>query len=188
MNKLQQMAQQMGQAQQSLQQGDGKQAADAMQQMAQELDKMQQDMNEAEMINMAMEQLEMAKDAMGCKFCNGEGCQDCMGNQWRTTRARTRTASLAAAWARALASESGPRNKPRRTRATRKCEARIAAAPPRSPGWSKARTSRVKLARAIKEEMANLGAEPADPLTSERLPNSRREQAEQYFEMLREGK
>ena len=34
----------------------------------------------------------------------------------------------------------------------------------------------------IKEEMASLGAEPADPLTSERLPNSRREHAEQYFQ------
>ena len=42
--------------------------------------------------------------------------------------------------------------------------------------------------QSIKEEMANLSAEPADPLTSERLPNSRREHAEQYFERLREGK
>ena len=36
--------------------------------------------------------------------------------------------------------------------------------------------------------MATLSAEPADPLTSERLPSSRREHAEEYFELLREGK
>jgi hypothetical protein len=41
---------------------------------------------------------------------------------------------------------------------------------------------------SIQEEMSTLTAEPADPLTSERLPNSRRQHAEQYFEMLREGK
>ncbi len=44
------------------------------------------------------------------------------------------------------------------------------------------------VAQNIKEEMATQAAEPADPLTSDRLPNSRREQAEQYFQALREGK
>ncbi len=44
------------------------------------------------------------------------------------------------------------------------------------------------VAEAIKEEMATLEAEPADPLTAERLPNSRREHAQQYFDLLREGK
>jgi hypothetical protein len=44
------------------------------------------------------------------------------------------------------------------------------------------------VAEAIKEEMATFGAEPADPLTAERLPNSRRDHAEQYFEIMREGK
>ncbi len=80
MNKLQQLAQQMGQCQQCLKQGDGQKAADAMAQMAKQLDQMQQDMNEMEMLNAAMDQLEMTKDAMGCKFCNGEGCEHCMGN------------------------------------------------------------------------------------------------------------
>jgi hypothetical protein len=44
------------------------------------------------------------------------------------------------------------------------------------------------VAESIKEEMATLSAEPADPLTSERLPNSRKEHAEEYFKILRNGK
>jgi hypothetical protein len=44
------------------------------------------------------------------------------------------------------------------------------------------------VAQNIKEEMETLTAQPADPLTSERLPKSRRQHAEQYFQMLREGK
>jgi len=42
--------------------------------------------------------------------------------------------------------------------------------------------------QSIKEEMASQSAEPADPLTVERLPRNQREQAEQYFNALREGK
>ena len=45
-----------------------------------------------------------------------------------------------------------------------------------------------EVAQNIKEEMAQRAAEPADPLTSDRLPHSRREQAEQYFQALRDGK
>ena len=48
--------------------------------MAQQLDKMQQEAKEMENIDMAMEQIEMAKDGMTCKFCNGEGCEHCMGS------------------------------------------------------------------------------------------------------------
>jgi hypothetical protein len=44
------------------------------------------------------------------------------------------------------------------------------------------------VAQSIKEEMKASAAEPADPLTSDRLPSSRREQAEQYFQALRDGK
>ena len=42
--------------------------------------------------------------------------------------------------------------------------------------------------QSIKDEMASQAAEPADPLTSERLPKNQRDQAQQYFDALREGK
>jgi hypothetical protein len=44
------------------------------------------------------------------------------------------------------------------------------------------------VAEAIKEEMATMAAEPADPVTSERLPSGRREHAQEYFDILREGR
>lgn len=187
MNKLQQMAQQMGQIQQGLKQGDGKKAADAMSKMAQQLDQMQKDMNEAEMINMAMDQIEMAKDAMVCKNCNGEGCEQCMGKNG--------------------GNKFNPDGKPRRGN---KGQGPGIGPRPEERGATNTRDTQVKqntrrgaatfgglvegpnvkgeVGQSIKEEMANLKTEPADPLTSERLPNSRREQAEQYFKMLREGK
>src|SRR6185436_18155549 len=45
-----------------------------------------------------------------------------------------------------------------------------------------------EVVQTIQQEMAMKGAEPADPLTSDRLPDSRREQAKQYFDLLREGR
>jgi hypothetical protein len=45
-----------------------------------------------------------------------------------------------------------------------------------------------EIGEAIKEEMAQFGTEPADPLAAERLPTSRRDHAEEYFQNLREGK
>ena len=48
-----------------------------MQQMAQQLSQMQQEANEMEMLDAAMDQLQMAKDAMACQNCQGAGCEQC---------------------------------------------------------------------------------------------------------------
>ena len=40
----------------------------------------------------------------------------------------------------------------------------------------------------IQQEMASFGNSTADPLTTERLPRNRREHAEEYFNLLRDGK
>ena len=48
--------------------------------MAQQLAQMQQEMDEMEMLDAAMDQLDMAKDAMACENCVGEGCEACQGN------------------------------------------------------------------------------------------------------------
>jgi hypothetical protein len=45
-----------------------------------------------------------------------------------------------------------------------------------------------EVAQSVTEEMQALSTKPADPLTNEKLSKSRRQHAEQYFQMLREGK
>ena len=187
MNKLQQLAQQMGQIQQGLKQGDGKKAADAMNQMAQQLDKMQQDANEMQNLDMAMEQIEMAKDAMACKFCNGEGCEHCMGNFANNDMFNPNGKP---GMGMGQGKGFGPRPEERSATNTRdtqvKQKSRRGAAT--FGGLVDGPNIKGEVVQSIKQEMAASAAEPADPLTSERLPNSRREQAEQYFQMLRDGK
>jgi hypothetical protein len=188
MDKLQKLAQQLGQAQQAVQQGDGKKAADAMSQMAQQLDQMQQDMKEMEMLNAAMDQLQMAKDAMACKLCNGEGCEACQGPMANMNGGKNPNGKPGRGMGQGVG--IGPR--PEERNPTNVRDSQVKQNPHRGAatfgGLVEGPNIKGDVAQSIKEEMATLSAEPADPLTSERLPNSRREHAEQYFQMLREGK
>lgn len=190
MNRLQQMAQQMGQAQQALQQGDGQKAADAMNQMAQQLDQMQQQMNEMEMLDAAMAQLEMAKDAMACEECNGEGCEACQGALANLGFGENMNMNGEPGMGMGQGVGVGPR--PEERNATNLRNTQVKQKPQRGAatfgGLVEGPNIKGDVAQSIKEEMATLSAQPADPLTSERLPNSRRQHAEQYFQMLREGK
>ncbi len=188
MNKLQQLAQQMGQIQQGLEQGDGQQAADAMAQLAQQLDQMQQDMNELEMLDAAMDQLEMAKDAMACAECQGGGCEACQGGMANMGLGNNLEGKPGMGMG--LGRGIGPR--PDEKNDTNLRDTRVRQKPRQGAavfgGMVEGPNIKGEVEQSIKEEMATLSAEPADPLTSERLPKSRRQHAEQYFQMLREGK
>jgi hypothetical protein len=186
MNKLQQLAQHMGEAQQSLKKGDGQKAAQAMSQMAQQLDQMQKDANEMENISMAMDQIEMAKDAMTCKFCNGEGCEHCMGELASNSKNPNGKPG------RGMGQGKGNGPRPEEQTATNLRDSQVKQNTRKGAatfgGLIDGPNIKGDVGQSIKEEMATLNAGPADPLTSERLPNSRREHAEQYFQMLRDGK
>ena len=79
MDRLRQIADKLGQCQKCMQKGDGQGAAAELEQVAQSLQEMQSELEQLEMLDQALEQLAQAKEAMGCKQCNGEGCQACMG-------------------------------------------------------------------------------------------------------------
>jgi hypothetical protein len=185
MDRMQQMAQQMGQAQQALQQGDGQKASDAMAQLGQQLDQMEQEMNELEMLDAAIDELELAKDAMACAECQGVGCEACQGNMGFGKNFDGRP-GMGMGEGRGI----GPR--PDEENATNLRDTRVRQKPRQGAavfgGMVEGPNIKGDVAQSIKEEMETLTAEPADPLTSDRLSKSRRQHAEQYFQMLREGK
>jgi hypothetical protein len=155
--------------------------------MANQLAEMQQEMNELEMLDAAMNQLDMAKDAMACEDCDGEGCAECQGgNMMGFGNQMNRMPGMGMGEGRG----AGPR--PDERNPTNFRETRVRQKPRQGPatfgGLVDGPNIKGEVAQAIKEEMATLEAEPADPLTSERLSSSRREHAEQYFKLLREGK
>jgi hypothetical protein len=187
MNRLQQLAQQMAQAKQGLQQGDAQKAANAMAKLAEQLNQMQQEMNEMEMLDAAMEGLQMAKDAMACEECDGEGCAACQGNMGNMFANR-----MGQGMGMGMGEGRGSGPRPDEKNATNTRDTRVRQTPRNGSavfgGWVEGPNMKGDVAEAIKEEMATLEADPADPLTSERLPSSRREHAQQYFQLLRDGK
>ena len=80
MQQMQKMAQAMDDAMKSMQQGDGKSAAEAMDQIAQQLGDMADEMSELEDLESALDSLSQAKDQMRCQDCGGAGCKQCQGN------------------------------------------------------------------------------------------------------------
>lgn len=187
-DRLQKLAQQLAQAQQALQQGDGKQAAKAMDQMAQQLGQMQKEMEELKTLNAALDQLEMAKDAMVCKNCNGEGCEQCQGNNFGNKDGPLKNGKPGNGMGKGVG--IGPRPDEKNATNTRETQVKQNAKHGAATFGGLVEGPNIKgdVAQSIREEMATQAAEPADPLTIDRLPNSRREQAQEYFELLREGK
>ena len=158
-----------------------------MAKMAEQLGQMQQQMNEMEMLDAAMDQLEMAKDAMACEECEGEGCEACMGSMANMDQFSTKCPVANEQRHGRRSPGPAPVRGPTRRNATNTARHARASgsrskAPPTFAGMVEGPNVKGDVAQAIKEEMATLEAEPADPLTSERLPNSRREHAEEYFQ------
>lgn len=74
MDRLRQMANQLGQCAQSAGSGQGQQAAAQLGELAGVLEQMQTEMDELEMLEDAMAQIGECKGAMSCGNCNGLGC------------------------------------------------------------------------------------------------------------------
>jgi hypothetical protein len=192
MDRLQQLAQKMAQAQHGLQNGNGKKAADAMAQMAKQLAQMQKDMDQMKALDAMLDQMELAKDAMVCKNCNGKGCEECQGMLGMNGPMNNAMNPNGKPGRNPTGQGPGIGNRPEERGDTNTRETQVRQNSRRGSatfgGLVEGPNIKGDVAQSIKEEMTTRAAEPADPLTSDRLPNSRREQAEQYFQALREGK
>jgi hypothetical protein len=190
MQALQQLAQQMGECQACMNAGDQQGAQQALEQLAQQMQQMQLNADEMAMLDEAMQQIEMAKQSMACAQCQGAGCQACQG-KFASTKAGQGD-QQGSQNGPGIGKGSGPGRMPEDLKKTgfRDSQVRQNAQKgamtfgglvdgPNLPGIA---------AEQIKAEMTTEAAEPADPLTSERLPRSRREHAEEYFNLLREGR
>jgi hypothetical protein len=188
MDRLQKLANQLAQAQKGLQQGDGKKAAAAMDQMAAEMGQLQKEMDELKMLDAALANMEMAKDAMMCKNCNGKGCEQCQGNMFANNKGMRMDGKPGMGMGQGPG--MGPRPEDRGATNTRDSQVRQQSRKGAATFGGLVEGPNIKgdVVQAIQQEMATKGAEPADPLTNDRLPDSRREQAQQYFDLLREGK
>ncbi len=78
MAMIQQMADTLSKAQQSMKNGDAQAAQEALEQMASQLQQMNQSDSELQDLDQLMDSLSQSKSQMSCKQCNGAGCANCM--------------------------------------------------------------------------------------------------------------
>jgi len=182
MNKLSQLAQQAGECQQCMKQGDGAGAAQALDQMMKQMEQLEQEMAEGEMLEAALDQLQMAKDAMACQDCQGQGCQACQGGGNKFSEKPGNGMGPGRGF--------GPRPDEKNDVNFRDSRVRqkIGKGSAVVVGEAEGPNIRGQVGEAIKQEMISSASEPADPTVVEQLPKSRREHAEDYFNLLREGR
>lgn len=180
MNNLDKLAQKLQECQDCMNAGDKQGAAQAMSELAKQLEQMQQDMDEMQMLDEALAQLDAAKNAMGCGQCNGEGCQACggMGNKFGEKPGNGMGAGRG----------FGPR--PDEENPTKFRDSRVKQKPGQGSatfgGFVDGPNMAGETAVTEEQELSAANSEPADPLSSQRLPRAHGEHAEEYFKAMRD--
>jgi tetratricopeptide (TPR) repeat protein len=184
MDALQKMAQQMGQCRECLKNGDGQAAAAQLDQLAQNLQELQNQADQLETLDQMLDEIAMAKEAMGCQECKGEGCAACQGQFGNGGGEGDRPG-------RGLGEGQGQGERPEAKTDTSFYESRVKGQV--QPGEA-VRTGSAggpnQAGKTLQETQAELQSsfhEQADPLLDLRLPKKEREHTREYFRRYREG-
>ncbi len=183
-DRMKQMAEGLGEASEAMKNGDSEAAAEAMESIADELGEMQQEMDELEELDQAMDELSQAKDQMRCQQCQGEGCQNCqgMGNQFGQQPGN----------GNGLGRGQGQGERPEAEDDTNTYETQVRGTPQKgrgiiagvAGGQNKRGVTRAELQETVRGALS----EESDPVENQSLPRTEREHAQQYLDLLREGK
>lgn len=181
MKLAKQMADQMGQCTKCMQQGDKAGAAKAMSKLQEQLAELQQQADEMAMLEDAMSELEMAKDAMSCKECNGEGCQACMGMGNRFGRPGM-----------GLGRGRGQGPRPEEKTDSKFYDTKVKQQTGKGAAlvvdFVDGPNMKGQVQQEIQTQFESMKAEETDPLTGQQLPRAYREHTQKYFDTLREDK
>jgi hypothetical protein len=182
MNRMQQMADSLDQCKQCLQEGQGGQAAAGLDQLAKSLEQLQDATDQLETLDQIMDDIAMAKDAMGCEACDGRGCEGCMGGAFGWQQGQ----------GNGIGDGQGFGERPEEQTDTRFYESQVrgevrqgaAVVTGTVGGPNRAGRSLVETREAISGAMS----QDPDPLIDLQLPKTERDHTRQYFESLRDGR
>ena len=191
MEKLNEMAEKLAKAAQAVKDGDPKQAAQQMDQIAENLQKMAKDMEELQTVDEMMNEIADAKDAMNCKECDGEGCEHCQskgqGKDGKGGKGKNQKGRPGDGLGEGRGYGSRPEEETEKSFFDSKVGAKPKAGEAFRAGYADGKNLAGKSQEEIKVQITtSLSADP-DPLTNQRLPKAQREQAKQYFERIRKG-
>ena len=180
MKRMQQMGDQLADAAQKMQNGQQQQAANQLNQMAQEMQDLQAQLDELEMLDEAMDQMEAARDQM-CKAC--EGMNGMMG-QMGMNRGQMQ--------GNGMGEGRGAGDRPEEENETGSYDSQVRADPKAGRGvivdYVEGKNKAGQTLIDIKAEMESESSLSSDALTEVRLSKDHQQNAQEYFDMVREGK
>ena len=190
LSRLQELANQLKDGAQSLQNGDGKAAAQQLDQLAQNLQQLQQQMENLKTLDEMMTEIAGAKSAMNCQKCGGEGCEACE-NALAAMAGSTPNASGDRP-GRGMGEGQGQGERPEEETETGGYRARVGAEARQGEAVRVGDATGPNVAgnslETIKKEIASSFSEDPDPVVQQTLPRREREQTKEYFELLRKGR
>jgi len=180
MNRMQKMGNQLAKASEQMKNGNQKQAADQLAKMAQEMQDLQAQLDELEMLDEAMDQMEMARDQM-CKACNGKNG---MMSQMPGMGQMPGTGM-------GMGDGQGRGERPEEENDTGSYDSQVRADPKSGRGvivdYVDGRNRAGQTLIEIKETMESDSSLNSDALTETRLSKDHQQNAQEYFDMVREG-
>lgn len=183
MEQLKRMADKLGQCGKCMKQGDKAGAKAAMDSMQTELAELQQQADEMAMLEEALSELDMAKDSMNCKDCDGDGCPSCRGGD-----GNSRVGPPGMGMGRGRGTGPRPEEKTNSGFFDTKAKTKTGKGAAVVVGSAEGPTMKGRVEQQIQTEFEAAEAADQDPLTDQQLPRTYREHAKKYFDGLREGK
>jgi hypothetical protein len=169
MQKLQDLAQKLGQCSKCLRDGKGADAAKALAQMQEAL---QGQLEEMKMLDDAEKELAQAKDQMNCGKCGGAGCEECQGPPGN-----------------GLGKGRGfgprPENKTDTAMYDSKVKQKIGQGAASVVGMTDGENVKGDVRQQIQQQVESAKHGTTDPLTGRHMPRKHGEHAKEYFNGLR---
>jgi hypothetical protein len=185
MDQLQKMADNLGQCRNCVQNGDLQQAAGQLDQLADSLQEMQEQLEQLETLNEMLDEIAMAKEAMNCDLCNGQGCKACMGAMFGQGAGQGRGRGMG------LGEGQGQGDRPEERTDTNFYESQVRgevqAGEAVRTGTAGGPNRAGQTLEEVKEQLRSTTSQDADPLVDVRLPRKQRDHARQYLNRIRTG-
>lgn len=179
MQRSSQLAQQLGECCQAIQNGQLQEAADALEAIAAELANLDAELAESQMLAEALDQIAMAKEAMRCDGCDGEGCAQCQG--------QLQGAQASNGVGRGRSFGGTPEERSEASEYDSQVRQQEGRGPSTLIGLVDGPNARGNVEAQIREQIQASRSDDEDPLTHQPLPRSYRDHTRSYFDTLREG-
>jgi DNA repair exonuclease SbcCD ATPase subunit len=183
MNQMQKMADSLGQCQECMQNGNGQGAASQLDQLADSLQDMQNQLDQLETLDEMLDDIAMAKEAMNCGMCNGQGCEACMGQGFGQGKGQGDGMGLGDGQGHGARPEEKTDTNYYDSQVRGNVQPGEAVRTGNAGGPNRAGQS----LEDVKEQLRSTTSEDADPLVDVRLPRKQRDHTREYLNRIRTG-